>query len=130
MEKYLRTAPLCAPAYLILSGRDRGTILTRSSAATLHAAELAADSKVWHIQQDNTDPWQDPRPGDARAKLAARTLDALGREKAATVDGVWATMSTRGNATQKGVLNEDTVYSAVFVPGDPSGVYRDVIRDI
>ena len=116
---------LCAPAYIAVSGINAGEIIVRSRTKALKIDTVSKDG-MWFAVQDNTDPWREPSKGDDRAGLARSVLKKMGQDQAASQNGLWEVLSTKGTNEQKGVLNNKTVYTAVYGTGLP--FYVDAFR--
>lgn len=122
-----RAAPLCAPTFITVGAADKGAIITRNSTAVLNLRVLAnTTSGAWHVSQANTDVFKPQPPADDRLHLAEQVFDKLGRRVGASKVGVWAVMSTPGNSTMRGVLNDNTVFTAYMRPHDAT--MEDTLR--
>ena len=122
-----RTVRLCAPTYITVGAASKGAIITRNSTAVLNLRELGnTTSGLWRLSQANTDVFRPQPPADDRLHLAEQTFDKLGRRVGASKVGVWAVMSTPGNSTIRGVLNDNTVFTAYMRPHDAT--MEDTLR--
>ena len=115
----LTSVRMCVPAYLIIGGpnKDEGMVLTRDTNASLYPQPLCFAAGAWYAAQSNADWWKPcPVPHDDRRSLAIATLKHLGQQQSATEEGLLYVMSTPKTNTTKGVLNEDTLYTAIMAP--------------
>ena len=123
-------ARLCGPAYVIVAGPagTSGVVFTKNYTASLHPNWLQQQQEEgqWFVAQANYDHWVPQPAQDDRLGLATRALLAAGQAVAATSKGVWNVLSTPGNATTRGVLNKDTLYTSVMNP--ETGSFIDAIR--
>lgn len=113
----LSTADLPADSYFIVAGTEagEGAVITRDRNQS-DVWRLGDGPSDWFLVQTNYDHWVAAPAGDDRRGLAARFLDATGR-KAFGGDEMWQALSLTGNATERGVWNEATVFSLVMRPG-------------
>lgn len=121
----LRTGPgasLAADSYFILagSGSQDGAVLTRDRDHVAATRRLPATGDPWYLIQFNTDHGAEEPADDRRSRVAARYLRRYGPANF-TREALWGLLSddrADAGAGERGVLNEETVFSAMFAQPD------------
>eukprot|EP00055_Hartaetosiga_balthica_P007223 m.24487 g.24487 ORF g.24487 m.24487 type:complete len:397 (+) comp5659_c0_seq1:169-1359(+) len=104
---------LASPMYVIATSSDDAVIITRD-VDTFRAT--AMDATAWFLVQTNYDPWLPDNPEDPRRTHAIAMLNAFGYTEAMSLSPLGA----YAIAVTPGVLNNDTAYTSVMDPMNPS----------
>ena len=127
----LEREPLDADSYFVVAGPADGAVVTRDRSGVANVTRLGDDGR-WFLVETNYDAWTDPPFGDDRRAPLTRHLEAIGAG-AVDVAGLYAALGSTACDAARGerpVLNEETVYSAAFVPGAtaPDAALSAVLR--
>mmetsp|Transcript_37184 Transcript_37184/g.92134 ORF Transcript_37184/g.92134 Transcript_37184/m.92134 type:complete len:438 (+) Transcript_37184:1-1314(+) len=119
----LRALPLPAFSYFVLAGSQRGegAVLARDREGVADEWRLPKGRDGWWLLETNYDRLGPPAPDDKRRAVAVRFMARYSPANF-TLGAMWNLLSDRSaNATagERGVWNNETVYSQVMVQPPP-----------
>ena len=122
--RVLSSAPMIAPAYLIIGGikSGEGVVITRERTNTAGVMRLDADHGRWYVLETNYDSWNPPPPDDDRRDPAIAAMSKVGR-KHINPKTLYSVLSTPP------VLNNETILTVIMAADRPD-LYEAVVRDI
>jgi hypothetical protein len=119
----LRAAPLAAPSFFVLagSGGDEGAVVARERDGAADVWRLADGIGGWYVLETNYDRTGPPAARDRRRAVVERFMARYGAARFGRT-AMWLALSDRRaneSAGERGVWNEETVFSQVMVQPRP-----------